>query len=117
MRKETGVVPKVNKEEAAKPIKVETEKKRRRRTRSMGTSLSPSPGRGSFVPGFSKEGEKSMSLTELMDASKGLTNMALAHEIAVDKDFTLQKIQPANAVEKQRSKACSTVSSSHSTRS
>ena len=27
--------------------------------------------------------------------------MALAHEIAVDKDFTLQKIQPANAVEKQ----------------
>ena len=31
-----------------------------------------------------------------MDASKGLTNVALAHEIAVDKDFTLQKIQPAN---------------------
>ena len=27
--------------------------------------------------------------------------MALAHEIAVDKDFTLQKIQPANAVEKK----------------
>merc|ERR1712012_302206 len=74
---------------------------RRRRTRSMGTSLSPSPGRGFFVPGFSKEGEKSMSLTELMDASKGLTNMALAHEIAVDKDFSLQKIQPANEVEKK----------------
>merc|ERR1711936_1068270 len=80
---------------------VETGKKRRRRTRSMGTSLSPSPGRGFFVPGFSKEGEKSMSLTELMDASKGLTNMALAHEIAVDKDFSLQKIQPANEVEKK----------------
>ena len=68
-RKETGAVPKV-KPEAAKPVKVETGKKRRRRTRSMGTSLSPSPGRGFFVPGFSKEGEKSMSLTELMDASK-----------------------------------------------
>ena len=27
--------------------------------------------------------------------------MALAHEIAVDKDFSLQKIQPANEVEKQ----------------
>ena len=53
------------------------------------------------MPGFSREGEKSMSLTELMDASKGLTNMALAHEIAVDKDFSLQKIQPANEVEKQ----------------
>merc|ERR1719234_1058251 len=104
-KKETGAVPKVMskpiKVETSKPIKVETGKKRRRRTRSMGTSLSPSPGRGFFVPGFSKEGEKSMSLTELMDASKGLTNMALAHEIAVDKDFTLQKIQPANAVEKQ----------------
>ena len=70
VKKETGAVPKVNKVEAAKPIKVETGKKRRRRTRSMGTSLSPSPGRGFFVPGFSKEGEKSMSLTELMDASK-----------------------------------------------
>ena len=68
-KKETGAVPKV-KVEASKPIKVETGKKRRRRTRSMGTSLSPSPGRGFFVPGFSKEGEKSMSLTELMDASK-----------------------------------------------
>ena len=51
------------------------------------------------MPGFSKEEEKSMSLTELMDASKGLTNMAIAHEIEVDKDFTLQKTQPANAVE------------------
>ena len=69
MKKETGAVAKV-KVETSKPIKVETGKKRRRRTRSMGTSLSPSPGRGFFVPGFSKEGEKSMSLTELMDASK-----------------------------------------------
>ena len=69
-KKDTGAVPKVMKVETSKPIKVETGKKRRRRTRSMGTSLSPSPGRGFFVPGFSKEGEKSMSLTELMDASK-----------------------------------------------
>ena len=69
VKKETGAVPKL-KVDASKPIKVETGKKRRRRTRSMGTSLSPSPGRGFFVPGFSKEGEKSMSLTELMDASK-----------------------------------------------
>jgi hypothetical protein len=59
------------------------------------------PGRGFFVPGFSKEGERSLTLPELLDASKGLTNMALAHEIAVDKDFSLQKIQPANEVEKQ----------------
>jgi len=75
--------------------------KKRRRTRSKGSSLSPSPGRGFFVPGFSTDGESALSLTELLDASKGLTNMALAHEIAVDKDFSLQKIQPANEVEKQ----------------
>merc|ERR1719460_891334 len=67
----------------------------------MGASLSPSPGRGFFVPGYSGAGERSLTLPELMDTSKGLTNMALAHEIAVDKDFTLTKIQPANAVEKQ----------------
>jgi len=43
-------------------------------------------------------------LSELMDASKGvrgLTNMALAHEIAVDKNFELSKIQPENDLEKQ----------------
>jgi len=89
--KSTGAVPKV---------KVDLGKKRRR-TRSKGSSLSPSPGRGFFVPGFSGTEERSLSLPELMDASKGLTNMALAHEIAVDKDFSLQKIQPANEVEKQ----------------
>jgi len=79
--------------------------KKRRRTRSMGSSLSPSPGRGFFVPGFNNGGmSTSMSLSELMDASKGLkglTNMALAHEIAVDKNFTLTKIQPENEMEKQ----------------
>merc|ERR1719350_1164522 len=78
---------------------------KRRRTRSMVSSLSPSPGRGFFVPGFNAGGSSSsMSLSELMDASKGrasLTNMALAHEIAVDKNFSLTKIQPENEMEKQ----------------
>ena len=37
---------------------------------------------------------------------QGLTNMALAHEIAVDKDFSLQKIQPANEVEKKVHHQC-----------
>lgn len=79
--------------------------KRRRRTRSLGASLSPSPGRGFYVPGFNNGTSPSaMSLTELMDASKGtrgLTNMALAHEIAVDKNFQLTKIQPETELEKQ----------------
>merc|ERR1712165_588399 len=67
---------------------------KRRRTRSHNSS--PSPGRGFFVPGFENPqngaGHKMMSLNELMDAAKGVTNMYLAHEITVDKDFMLEKI-------------------------
>jgi len=100
--KSLGAIPKTV---GVKPISSESQipivHKKRRRTRSR-SSFSPSPGRGFFVPGFLEGSKnKSMSLAELMDSSKGLTNMALAHEIAVDKDFSLQKIQPANEVEKQ----------------
>lgn len=43
-----------------------------------------------------------MSLSEVMDAAKGITNMFLAHEIAVDKDFMLQDLkQPESEMEKQ----------------
>lgn len=71
---------------------------KRRRTRSHNSS-SPSPGRGFFVPGFdnnpsSSGGFKMMSLNELMDAAHGVSNMYLAHEIAVDKDFMLEKLKP-----------------------
>ena len=96
--KPTGAIPKTNTVAAPVPGK------RRRRTRSLGSSLSPSPGRGFFVPGFTNNTSSSMSLSELMDASKGvrgMTNMALAHEIAVDKNFELSKIQPENELEKQ----------------
>lgn len=95
-----GAIPKTTVFKPAEPQPPNKQKKRRR-TRSR-SSFSPSPGRGFFVPGFLEGSKnKSMTLAELMDASKGLTNMALAHEIAVDKDFSLQKIQPANEVEKQ----------------
>lgn len=40
-----------------------------------------------------------MSMNELMDAAKGVTNMFLAHEIAVDKDFHLEKLNKNNNVE------------------
>jgi len=85
----------------ASPVKQKREKRRRTRTRSHGGS--PSPGRGFFVPGYNNEDgvAKAMSMNELMDASKGLTNMALAHEIAVDKDFTLQKLKPADTMEQK----------------
>ncbi|KAI8519122.1 T-complex protein 11 [Branchiostoma belcheri] len=43
-----------------------------------------------------------ISLEELMTVSNGVTNMALAHEIAVDNDFQLQKyMPPENSLEKQ----------------
>ena len=37
---------------------------------------------------------KFVSLEEIMKATNGLKNMALAHEIAVDKNFKLQKLEP-----------------------
>jgi len=69
-------------------------KRKRRRTRSHNSS--PSPGRGFFVPGFENggSGHKMMSMSELMDSARGVTNMYLAHEIAVDKDFMLEKLKP-----------------------
>lgn len=89
--------PAVTENEASQVLNLLTPKKKapkRRRTRSHNSS--PSPGRGFFVPGFESPqngaGHKMMSLNELMDAAKGVTNMYLAHEIAVDKDFMLEKI-------------------------
>ena len=36
---------------------------------------------------------KFISLEELMRAANGVTNMVLAHEIAVNKDFKLEKFE------------------------
>lgn len=69
-----------------------TKRRKRRRTRSHNSS--PSPGRGFFVPGFDEGvGGKQMSLSEVMDAAKGISNMYLAHEIAVNKDFMLHDLK------------------------
>ena len=68
---------------------------KRRRTRSHNSSPSPGGGQGFYVPGFEDaSSSRMMSLSEVMDAAKGLTNMYLAHEIAVDKDFMLQDLKP-----------------------
>jgi len=97
MASTTKEKPVATENEASQVLNMLTPKKKapkRRRTRSHNSS--PSPGRGFFVPGFespqSGAGHKMMSLNELMDAAKGVTNMYLAHEIAVDKDFMLEKI-------------------------
>jgi hypothetical protein len=43
-----------------------------------------------------------MSLDEVMSAVNGVTNMALAHEIALDHNFKLEKFEPPQAsLEKQ----------------
>lgn len=53
-----------------------------------------------MVPGFTSGADNTkMTTAELMDASKGITNMALAHEIAVDKDFQLTKLEPNSQME------------------
>lgn len=45
---------------------------------------------------------KFISLEELMKAANGMTNMALAHEIAVNKDFKLERFEvPENSFEKK----------------
>lgn len=76
-------------------------RKKRRRTRSHNSS--PSPGRGFFIPGFELgQGNNMMSLSDVMDAAKGITNMYLAHEIAVNKDFMIQDLkQQESPLEKQ----------------
>ncbi|CAH1798477.1 unnamed protein product [Owenia fusiformis] len=43
-----------------------------------------------------------VSFDQLMSAANGVTNMALAHEIAVDNNFKLEKFEPdSNSIEKQ----------------
>ncbi|XP_031836761.1 T-complex protein 11-like protein 1 isoform X2 [Nomia melanderi] len=47
---------------------------------------------------------KFVSLEEIIKAANGMKNMALAHEIAVDKNFQLQKLEPEDGTFHQRVK-------------
>lgn len=49
---------------------------------------------GWVIPGIAASPPKFVSLEEIMTAANGVNNMALAHEIAVDKNFRLQKLEP-----------------------
>ncbi|KAK8727247.1 hypothetical protein OTU49_009780 [Cherax quadricarinatus] len=61
-----------------------------------------SPVHNFIFPGVAASPPKFMSLEEVMKAAKGVSNMVLAHEIAVDKNFKLEKFDPPdNSVEKQ----------------
>ncbi|KAL7644995.1 UNVERIFIED_CONTAM: hypothetical protein RMT77_004819 [Armadillidium vulgare] len=54
-----------------------------------------SPVQNIIFPGVATSPSKFMSLEEVMKAAKGVSNMVLAHEIAVDKDFKLEKFEPS----------------------
>lgn len=60
----------------------------RQRTTSTGNDspYSPVPGIASASP------PRFVLLEEVMGATRGITNMAIAHEIAVDSDFKLEKL-------------------------
>ncbi|KAL3884124.1 hypothetical protein ACJMK2_030346 [Sinanodonta woodiana] len=69
---------------------------KKHRTRSP----SPSPVPPSFMATASPP--KFVSFEDLMTAANGLKNMTLAHEIAVDNNFKLEKLEiPVNSVQRQ----------------
>lgn len=49
---------------------------------------------GFVIPGIAASPPKFVSLEEITTAANGMNDLALAHEIAVDKDFKLQKFEP-----------------------
>lgn len=53
-----------------------------------------SPLGGFFVSGMPASPPKFVSLEQIMKAANGVSNMVLCHEIAVDKDFKLEKVEP-----------------------
>lgn len=54
----------------------------------------PSKSNPIFPNGVPPSPPKFVSLEEIMKAANGVENMVLAHEIAVDKDFRLEKMEP-----------------------
>ncbi|XP_070189597.1 T-complex protein 11-like protein 1 isoform X2 [Littorina saxatilis] len=74
----------------------ETESKKRR-TRTP--SPNPTPMQDLMV---AASPPKFISFEQLMDAANGVKNMSLAHEIAVNSEFQIEKLQPEkNSIEKQ----------------
>ncbi|KAF0310814.1 T-complex protein 11-like protein 1 [Amphibalanus amphitrite] len=77
---------------------------KRQRTTSQGSgsgagrARSTSPA-GFLLPGVAASPPRFVSLEEVMRAANGVSNMALAHEIAVDHDFKLEKYKaPDNSL-------------------
>lgn len=71
------------------------------RSKNLHVALSSSPINGFFFPGIPASPPKFVSLAQIMKAANGVSDMALAHEIAVNGDFMLDKIEPEDTIEKQ----------------
>ncbi|KAG8237361.1 hypothetical protein J437_LFUL017595 [Ladona fulva] len=75
----------------------------------VGASASPPrrPPKGFILPNVATASPpKFVSLEEIMRAANGVTNMALAHEIAVNRNFKLEKLDPPeNSWQKQLKEA------------
>lgn len=71
------------------------------RSRKMHVALSSLPVDSFFFPGIPASPPKFVSLEQIMKATNGVTDMALIHEIAVNGDFILNKIEPEDKIQKQ----------------
>nr|CAG4645489.1 EOG090X04Z9 [Lynceus sp. MCZ IZ 141354] len=71
-----------------------------RRTSDLENTPTKEPGKrvrtdsSSWAPTIPASPPRFISLEELMKAANGISNMSLAHEIAVDNEFQLKKIEP-----------------------
>nr|XP_018904255.1 PREDICTED: T-complex protein 11-like protein 1 isoform X1 [Bemisia tabaci] len=79
---------------APSPSKEINNQERGKRVRTISASM---------IPGVTDASPpRFVSLEEIMKAANGMTNMALAHEIAVDKNFMLKKLEPSeNSIERK----------------
>ncbi|XP_037087619.1 LOW QUALITY PROTEIN: T-complex protein 11-like protein 1 [Pollicipes pollicipes] len=77
-----------------KSVEDSQETSKRKRTTSAGSEPSARAGSPAFLlPGVAASPPRFVSLEEVMRAANGVSNMALAHEIAVNHDFKLEKYQ------------------------
>lgn len=56
-----------------------------------------SPNPAIIFPEIAASPPRFVSLEQIMQAAKGVSNMALAHEIAVDREFKIEKVEPPEA--------------------
>lgn len=81
-----------NKTKAENDSALEDEQENKRKIQHI--AIPTSPLGGILFPGVPASPPKFVSLEHIMKAANGVSNMVLAHEIAVNKDFVLEKMTP-----------------------